>query len=175
MKGIGICPFLTTNVAVGTNQDGDTYWKEICASFVLLGGLASKNNWNPCPIEEHPGVIQVAATTFRLSIEYISVVLLLCEPPESVFTYEWLTMQQVTMQILLLVSMLPFLLAGASCPAESNTLVTRTCPTTKKKNAKVQSKKKMRVQLPSNDHHCTNKTTQNYTPLVVLVTSVYYY
>jgi hypothetical protein len=33
--------FVTTNAAVGTDQDGETYWKKICNDFIQRGGFAT--------------------------------------------------------------------------------------------------------------------------------------
>ena len=34
--------FVTTNAAVGTDQDGETYWKKIRDSFIQRGGIATR-------------------------------------------------------------------------------------------------------------------------------------
>ncbi|KAI2493499.1 No apical meristem-associated C-terminal domain [Fragilaria crotonensis] len=34
--------FVTTNAAVGTDQDGETYWKKIRDNFMQRGGLATR-------------------------------------------------------------------------------------------------------------------------------------
>ncbi len=35
--------FVTTNAVIGTDQDGETYWKKIRDSFIQRGRLASRN------------------------------------------------------------------------------------------------------------------------------------
>ena len=42
MKLASAYAFVTTNAAVGTDQDGETYWKKIHDSFIQRGGLATR-------------------------------------------------------------------------------------------------------------------------------------
>ena len=52
MKLASAYVFVTTNAAVGTDQDGETYWKKICNCFIQHGGFATctivslKNRFN---------------------------------------------------------------------------------------------------------------------------------
>ena len=34
--------FVTTNAAIGTDQDGNTFWTKICDNFIRCGGLATR-------------------------------------------------------------------------------------------------------------------------------------
>jgi hypothetical protein len=42
MKLASAYVFVTTNAAIGTDQDGETYWKKIRDSFIKGGGLATR-------------------------------------------------------------------------------------------------------------------------------------
>jgi hypothetical protein len=43
MKLASAYVFVTTNAAVGTDQDGDTFWKKIRDNFIQRGGLAARS------------------------------------------------------------------------------------------------------------------------------------
>jgi hypothetical protein len=42
MKVASAYVFVTTNAAIGTDQDGETYWKKIRDSFIKRGGFATR-------------------------------------------------------------------------------------------------------------------------------------
>ena len=74
MKLASAYVFVTTNAAVGTDQDGETYWKKIRDSFIQRGGFAArslvslKNRFNKvlqAEINKYVGYLHAALREFH--------------------------------------------------------------------------------------------------------------